>query len=174
MGNPFIGEIRMFGGNFAPSGWSFCNGALVGVSQNEALFNLLGTTYGGDGQNTFGLPDLQGRVPVNQGQGGSLSNYVLGQRDGAETVTLTAQQLPSHTHTALGSATGAGVTSPSNATWGNSGVSNNSFGAAAAATGTMNPAALAMNSGGQAHDNMLPFLAISFIISLYGVFPSPN
>jgi microcystin-dependent protein len=172
MGNPFIGEIRMFGGNFAPSGWSFCNGALVGISQNAALYNLIGTTYGGDGQNTFGLPDLQGRVPVHQGQGAGLSNYGLGQVGGAETVTLSLQQLPSHTHPAMGNPTGAGVANPSNNTWGNSSISNNSFGAGTAATATMNTAALSMNSGGQAHDNMLPFLAISFIISLYGAYPS--
>jgi microcystin-dependent protein len=174
MGNPFIGEIRIFGGNFAPSGWSFCNGTLVSIAQNETLYNLIGTTYGGDGNNTFALPDLQGRVPVHQGQSGSLSNYVLGQKGGVEAVTLTVQQLPSHTHTALGSATGGGVANPSNATWGNNGIQNKSFGQGSAASATMNAASLGMNAGGQAHDNMLPFLVISFIISLFGVYPSPN
>ena len=108
MAQPYIGEIRLFGGLFAISGWSFCNGSLLPISQNPALFQLLGTTYGGDGVNTFAIPDLQGRVPVHQGQGAG-QNYVIGQKSGVETVTLTTAQLPSHPHGALGSARMAGV-----------------------------------------------------------------
>jgi microcystin-dependent protein len=149
MGQPYIAEIRLFGGNFAPYGWSFCNGALLSISQNDAMFNLIGTTYGGDGQNTFGLPDLQGRVPVHQGQGPGLSNYVLGQKGGAETVTLTVGQLPAHNHAAIG-AYGPG---PSNA--------------------TMNAGCIGNTGGNQPHDNVLPFTAVSFIISLQGIYPTP-
>src|SRR5664279_3944416 len=102
MSQPFVGEIRMFGGNFAPAGWAFCNGALIPIAENETLFNLIGTTYGGDGQNTFALPDLQGRVPVHQGNG-----FVMGQRAGAESVTLTQAQMPAHTHVLRGSSSAA-------------------------------------------------------------------
>src|SRR6476620_11735329 len=99
MSNPYIGEIRMFGGNFAPVGWAFCDGSLISISENDALFNLIGTTYGGDGQSTFGLPDLRGRLPVHQGQGtGITQSYVIGELAGVETVTLTTQQIPSHNH----------------------------------------------------------------------------
>src|SRR5881394_307932 len=99
MSNPYIGEIRMFGGNFAPNGWAFCDGSLIAISENDALFNLIGTTYGGDGQNTFALPDLRGRIPVHQGQGPGISqNYTIGEVAGVENVTLTTQQIPSHNH----------------------------------------------------------------------------
>jgi microcystin-dependent protein len=171
MAQPFIGEIRMFGGNYAPVGWAFCNGALQSISQNTAMYQLLGTTYGGDGQSTFGLPDLQGRVPVCQGQGTGLSNYVLGQKGGAETVTLTSGQLPQHTHTALGSATGGAASSPANATWGNNAIQNKSFGPGTSADASMG-GSLAMSGGSQPHDNMLPFQVISFIIALNGIYPS--
>src|SRR5208283_1924144 len=100
MANPFVGEIRMFGGNFAPSGWDFCNGQLLSISEFSTLFNLIGTTYGGDGENTFGLPDLQGRFPVHQGQGPGLANYLIGQKAGEENVTVTVNQLPAHSHPA--------------------------------------------------------------------------
>src|SRR5271170_3444145 len=103
MGSPYIGELRLFGGNFAPFGWALCNGALLAISQNDTLYQLIGTTYGGDGVNTFGLPDLQGRFPIHQGQGSGLQNYVQGQRSGSENVTLTAVQLPAHSHPAVGS-----------------------------------------------------------------------
>ncbi|MGD0270595.1 MAG: tail fiber protein [Candidatus Sulfotelmatobacter sp.] len=174
MAQPYIGEIRLFGGTFAPAGWSFCNGATMSIQQNDALYNLIGTTYGGNGQTTFNLPDLQGRVPVHQGQGAGLQNYVLGQKGGAQTVTLTVAQLPSHPHTAVGSASGAGTGSPANATWGNSGIGNESFGPGTSASQTMNAASTSFTGGNQPHDNMLPFLAVSFIIALQGVYPSPS
>jgi microcystin-dependent protein len=170
MTQPYIGEIRMFGGNFAPYGWAFCNGALQSISQNDTLFNLIGTTYGGDGQQTFALPDLQGRIPIHQGQGNGLSNYGLGQKAGVETVTLTAVQLPLHNHNALGGA-GNSTPSPGNASWGNS-PSNRVFGPGASANGSMNAGSIALNSGGQPHDNLMPFLVISFIVALTGIYPS--
>jgi microcystin-dependent protein len=173
MAQPYIGEIRMFGGNFAIQGWAFCDGSLQSISQNQALFQLLGTTYGGDGVNTFGLPDLQGRIPVHQGQGAGLQNYVLGQKGGVEAVTLTGLQLPAHSHTAMGSATGAPVNSPANATWGNSAIANKSFGPGTSANASMNAGSLGLTGGNLPHDNLLPFQVISFIISLEGIFPSP-
>src|ERR1700737_2649686 len=104
MSNPYVGEIRMFGGNFAPAGWAFCNGALIPISENDTLFNLIGTTYGGDGQSTFALPDLQGRLPIHAGQGPGISqNYIQGEKAGVETVTLTINQLPTHTHALMAS-----------------------------------------------------------------------
>ncbi len=171
MGESYVGEIRMFGGNFAPVGWAFCAGQLMPISENEVLFNLIGTTFGGDGQDTFGLPDLQGRVPMHQGGG-----FIIGQNGGAETVTLTGQQIPTHGHNAL--------------TTGQPGTTNipgtNAIFADTAAAGSIttylpfvsgNPQqplrsnVLANTGGNQPHDNMQPFLAIRFIISLFGVFP---
>lgn len=173
MAQPYIGEIRMFGGTFAPNGWSFCNGASMSIAQNDALYNLIGTTYGGDGINTFNLPNLQGRLPIHQGQGAGLQNYPIGQQGGAETVTLTAAQLPQHSHTALGSATGAPATNPAAATWGNNGLQNNSFGPGTSANNQMSPQSISMNTGNnQPHDNLQPYLVISFIIALNGVYPS--
>src|ERR1043166_9723068 len=116
MSQPFVGEIRLFAGNFPPAGWAFCNGASQAISENETLFNLIGTTYGGDGQNTFNLPDLQSRVPIHQGTNpGTGTNYTLGQLGGVETVTLTTQQIPSHTHTFVASGASGSAFSPSNA-----------------------------------------------------------
>ncbi len=123
MGSPYIGELRLFGGNFAPLGWALCNGQLLSISQNASLYQLIGTTYGGDGVNTFGLPNLQGRFPVHQGQGNGLQNYVLGQMAGSETVTLLANQLPAHNHGAVGS--NGNATPPANATWGSSTAATN-------------------------------------------------
>jgi microcystin-dependent protein len=173
MGQPYIAEIRLFGGNFAPYGWSFCNGALLSISQNDAMFNLIGTTYGGDGQNTFGLPDLQGRVPVHQGQGPGLSNYVLGQKGGAETVTLTVGQLPAHNHAAIGAnSTGQASTSPTNSSWGGPNPNADSYGPGPS-NATMNAGCIGNTGGNQPHDNVLPFTAVSFIISLQGIYPTP-
>jgi microcystin-dependent protein len=171
MAQPYIGEIRMFGGTFAIQGWAFCNGALQSISQNEALYQLLGTTYGGDGVNTFALPDLQGRVPVHQGQGAGLQNYVLGQKSGVETVTLVTAQLPAHSHIAM-AGSGAAQSSPANTSWGS--VSNNTYGPGTSAANTMNAGSMGLSGSGQPHDNMLPFLVLTFIIALYGVFPSPS
>jgi microcystin-dependent protein len=172
MADPFIGEIRMFGGNFAIQGWAFCDGSLQSIAQNDALFALLGTTYGGDGVQTYALPDLRGRVPVNQGQGAGLSNYVIGQRGGAETVTLSGSQLPQHQHIAVGTVQGAPTSNPANNNWGNSSPAANSFGPGASANATMNAASIANTGGNQPHENMLPFLVINYIIALFGIYPS--
>jgi microcystin-dependent protein len=170
MGSPYIGEIRIFAGNFAPNGWAFCNGALQAINQNSALFSLIGTTYGGDGVNTFGLPDLQGRVPIHQGTDGSGNNYVMGQRAGVEAVTLTTGQIPAHTHVPQANSGPGNQQSPANGVW------------ATPSTGTiysnvapslgMAPAAIVSAGTSLPHDNMVPFLAVSFIISLFGIFPS--
>ena len=167
MGQPYIGEIRMFAGNFAPLGWNFCNGAILAIADNTTLFQLIGTTYGGDGQQTFALPDLQGRLPVHQGPG-----FILSQRAGVESVTLTANQIPLHTHPPLSSNAAADSTNPANAVWGVA-TQARSY-AAPPPDGAMNPAAIQNAGGSQPHDNMPPFLAVSFIISLFGIFPSQN
>jgi microcystin-dependent protein len=166
MSQPYIGEIRMFGGNFAPLGWSFCEGQFLAISQNDALFNLIGTTYGGDGQSTFALPDLRGRFPMHVGPG-----FVLGQKDGTETVTLTLQQMPLHNHLAVCSPGGGSVPWAANSFW-----STDPAGATAAYSASggspMAGNAIGNSVGNQPHDNMQPYLAVSFIISLFGVFPS--
>jgi microcystin-dependent protein len=169
MSQPYIGEIRLFGGNFAPAGWNFCDGSLLSIAQFSALFQLIGTTYGGDGQNTFAVPDLRGRVPVHMGQGAGLQNYVLGQIAGSESVTLTANQVAVHGHGALGSVGGASAT-PQNATWGNGGITTHIFGTPA--NNSMNSASVGATGGNQPHDNLHPFQVVSFIISLFGVFPT--
>ncbi len=165
MGEPFVGEIRMFGGSFAPAGWAFCSGQLMAIAENDTLFTLIGTTYGGDGQSTFGLPDLQGRIPIHQGNG-----LVIGEKSGVEAVTLTTQQIPSHSHVP-GCQSGAGSQAPGNGVWA---ASLSSIYSDAAPSLLMNPSAIASAGGSQPHDNMMPFLTISFIISLFGVFPTQN
>ncbi|MCX6982625.1 MAG: tail fiber protein [Verrucomicrobia bacterium] len=167
MGQPYVGEIRMFGGNFAPAGWAFCDGSLLAISENDVLFSLIGTTYGGDGQNTFALPDLRGRLPVHQGAG-----FVLAQSGGVEAVTLTVNQIPAHTHPLVGAAAPGDQVSPA----GN--VLAHSFSVTPyvndVPTGAMNPGTVASAGGNQPHENMQPFLCVSFIISLFGIFPSPT
>ncbi len=168
MGTSYVGEIRMFGGNFAPVGWAFCQGQLLPISENDALFQLIGTTYGGDGQSTFALPNLQSRVPVHVGTGGG-SSYVLGQSGGVESVTLTVNQIPAHHHAPLAS-TGAGPqSSPAGNVWANSTNLPYSTNAPAAA---LAPNAVQAAGGSQPHDNMIPYLVVNFIISLFGVFPT--
>lgn len=171
MAQPYVGEIRMFGGNFAIAGWAFCDGSLLPISENETLFQLIGTTYGGDGQTTFGLPDLRGRVPIHMGQGPGLQNYVLAQNGGVESVTLTIQQIPIHTHTPAASNTGASDT-PANNFWANS-TTGKPY-SAAPPTIQMNAGTISPTGGSQPHDNMIPFLCVTYIISLFGIFPSPN
>lgn len=171
MSSPFIGEIRIFAGNFAPVGWAFCDGSLIPISQNDALFNLIGTTYGGDGQSTFALPNLQSRVPVHQGTDSFGNTYVLGQAAGVETVTLTTNQIPVHTHAPLASSAAGNQASPANGVWAVTGTSQYSTTAPALA---MNAGALSPAGGSQPHDNMIPFLAVNFILSLFGVFPTQN
>jgi len=170
MSDPFIGEIRMLAGNFAPRGWAFCEGQLISIAQNTALFSLLGTQYGGNGSSTFGLPDLRGRVPISQGQGPGRSLASMGDRFGTETETLTAAQMPLHGHAEQASASTASTAAGPSGALANAGVSlygaePNVDRAAAAVTAT---------GGGQAHNNMAPFLALSFIIALQGIYPSRN
>lgn len=167
MAQPYVGEIRLFAGNFAPAGWLFCAGQLLPIAENETLFALIGTTYGGDGQFTFALPDLRGRVPLHQGSG-----YVLAETGGVESVTLTSLQLPAHTH-ALRASSAAGTGSgPGNALLAATG-SVNSYGSGNADQ-PMTAGALSSSGSSQPHDNMAPYLAVSYIISLFGIFPSPN
>ena len=167
MAQPYVGEIRMFAGNFAPSGWMFCEGQLLPISENETLFQLIGTMYGGDGQSTFGLPDLRGRVPLHQGNG-----YVLAEAAGVESVTLTVQQIPAHTHALLATtAVGAGA-SPAGSVLAASGSSN--VYRPAPASALMSAQTVGPTGGSQPHTNLQPYLCIDFIISLFGIFPSPT
>ncbi|HEX4137512.1 MAG TPA: tail fiber protein [Bryobacteraceae bacterium] len=184
MAEPYLGEIRMFGFNFAPQGWAMCNGQLLPINQNTALFSLLGTSYGGNGSTTFALPDLRGRVAIQQGSGVGLTPYVIGEVGGSENVTLTAQQMPTHNHAVGcdGSNTGVGgsafgvgtggtptnhipglATSPGDAAY-----SNN------APNATMNPAMIGTAGGNVPHPNVQPYLALTFCIALEGIFPSRN
>jgi microcystin-dependent protein len=169
---PYVGELRMFGGNFAPAGWAFCNGQLVPISQNETLFQVIGTTYGGDGQNTFGLPDLRGRRPVHQGLSLNGTSYPIGQAGGVETVTLTLNQVPVHTHAPQAVAEAGSLSAPAGATWAQ--WSNNPYALSGSPTVQMAGNALGATGGGQPHDNLPPYLAVSYIISLFGIFPSQN
>jgi len=172
MSNPFLAEIRIFTGNFAPKGWALCNGQILPLSQNTALFSLLGTTYGGDGKSNFQLPNLQGSAPMQAGQGPGLSLRDLGEIGGEPTVTLLQSEMPQHNHTAQGAAPG-GVADPTNNAWG-SGLKTAAptYAAANAQTNTnMNAAALSIAGGNQPHNNLQPFLGLNFIIALQGVFP---
>jgi microcystin-dependent protein len=155
----------MFGGNFAPAGWAFCNGALLPISENDVLFNLIGTTYGGDGQETFALPNLQSRIPLHVGSG-----FAQGQTGGVETVTLTTSQIPVHSHVPQAN-TVPGQTSPLNGVWAATNPSLNNY-SNGAPTLAMATAAVGSSGGSQPHDNMVPCLAVNFILSLFGIFPS--
>jgi microcystin-dependent protein len=167
MAQPYVGEIRMFAGNFAPAGWMFCQGQLLPISENETLFQLIGTTYGGDGQSTFGLPDLRGRIPLHQGNG-----FTLAEQGGAEAVTITVNQLPAHTHPLVAVGASGNQTSPAGA------LPAQSFNIAPyindAPTGNFNVNAVGPVGGSQPHENLMPFLCLDFIISLFGIFPSPT
>jgi microcystin-dependent protein len=173
MSTPYVGEIRMFGGNFAPAGWAFCDGSLLAISENDTLFTLIGTTYGGDGQQTFGLPDLRGRLPIHMGTGAGLSSRVIGQNGGTESVTLTVNQLPGHAHAFLGSANSASALSPAGAVAA-SPTNIDLYRPGSTPDQVMASNAIGPVGGSQPHDNLQPFLCISFIISLYGVFPTQN
>ncbi len=168
MTEPYLGEIRNFGFNFAPVGWALCQGQLLSISQNSALFSLLGTMYGGNGVTTFGLPDLRGRMPLGFGQGPGLNNYVQGEAAGSETVTLLGTQMPSHNHTVAGSSTPTGK-SPAG--------SVPAFTSAGASYGTaqdlsMSQTMIGFSGGGQPHDNMQPYLVTNWCIALEGIYPS--
>lgn len=171
MSSPYVGEIRMFAGNFAPVGWALCQGQVLPISENEVLFNLIGTTYGGDGQTTFALPNLASRVPIHMGTGGGLSPRVIGESGGVETVTLTTQQIPLHSHVPQAVSGNGDQTTPQNAIWASAATSRYSSNAPALA---MSPALVNPAGGSQPHDNLMPYLAINFIISLFGIFPTPT
>lgn len=168
MAQPYVGELRMFGGNFAPAGWMFCAGQLLPISENETLFQLIGTTYGGDGQTTFGLPDLRGRVPIHQGNG-----FVLAQTGGAESITLTVNQIPSHSHVPIANSGNGTSTDPTNNVWASQ-PALLQYSAPGSANINLPANTLAPTGGSQPHDNFQPYLCVEFIISLFGIFPSPT
>ena len=167
MAQPYVGEIRIFAGNFAPAGWMFCEGQLIPISENETLFQLMGTTYGGDGQSTFGLPDLRGRIPIHQGNG-----FILAETGGVESVTLTVNQIPSHSHpqvvsNSVSSQPNPGNNMPSQSTQATMYIQD-------VPDANMAPNAVSPVGGSQPHTNMQPYLCVNFIISLFGIFPSPT
>lgn len=164
MAQPFVGEIRQFAGNFAPQGWALCSGQLVSIAENDILFTLIGTTYGGDGQTTFALPNLQGRVPIHVGSG-----LPIGSSGGTESVTLNINQLPVHSHPVASSATG-GSDSPANNVWG--GAQSVAPYGASPGNALMNAASVGSSGGNQPHENRIPYVAVTYIIALYGIFPS--
>jgi len=167
MAQPYVGEIRMFAGNFAPAGWMFCEGQLLPISEFETLFNLIGTTYGGDGQSTFALPDLRGRIPLHFGNG-----FTLAETGGVEEVTLTVSQIPAHSHPYLGSTNlGTGVV-PTGQAGGKGGVSTILPYGTDAPVSPISPSAVGSTGGSQPHNNFQPYLCVDFIISLFGIFPS--
>ena len=172
MSEPFVGEIRMFAGNFAPRGWAFCDGSLLAVSQNDALFSLFGTIYGGDGRTTFGLPDLRGRIPIHQGSGPGLSPRAIGHKAGAESVTLNANQMPSHSHSLVPSNALGNVQSPSGKTMARIDAGDLYKTPPAPTTPDMESDALGLTGGSQAHSNLMPALCIYFIVALVGIYPS--
>ncbi|NJL28407.1 MAG: phage tail protein [Thermoanaerobaculia bacterium] len=169
MAQPYVGEIRMFAGNFAPAGWMFCEGQLLPISENETLFQLIGTTYGGDGESTFALPDLRGRIPVHQGNG-----FILAETGGVEEVTLTVSQIPAHSHAMLGTNnTASTLTAQNNVLANSTGATVFPYGTDAPRT-TLQPSSISSVGGSQPHTNFQPYLCIDFIISLFGIFPSPT
>jgi len=170
MAQPYVGEIRMFAGNFAPAGWMFCEGQVLPISENETLFQLVGTTYGGDGQSTFALPDLRGRVPIHQGNG-----FILAETGGAEAITLTVNQIPAHTHPHLCTSNAASASAPGpNVVPARTSLATITPYGSDAPTGTLSPTAISPIGGSQPHTNMQPYLCVDFIISLFGIFPSPT
>lgn len=169
MATPYVGEVRMFAGNFAPAGWMFCEGQLLSISENETLFQLIGTTYGGDGQNTFALPDLRGRIPIHQGNG-----FILAETGGAEEVTLTVNQIPAHAHPLLATRNTATTQAARlQVMAASTGATVSPYGSDAPLT-NLAPATIGPVGGSQPHTNLQPYLCVSFIISLFGIFPQPN
>ena len=174
MADPFVAEIRIFPFNFAPRGWAFCDGQLLPLSQNTALFSLLGTTYGGNGQSNFALPNMQGSAPMHPGQGPGLSLHDLGETGGSETVTLLLTEMPLHSHTPVNARASGGQANPTGNMWGTSSaakVAANFYAPAGGGTLAMNAGALATQGGNQPHNNMMPYLTLNFCIALQGVFP---
>jgi len=172
MGQPFIGECRLVGFNFAPNGWLMCQGQLIPISDNPALFNLIGTTYGGDGQQTFAMPDLQGRVPIHQGSNTGVP-FVIGQPGGVEQVTLTTQQMPTHTHPLQACGSNGNSNNPqNNVLAGNP--TQVYYGPNPAPVRAMNPAAITLAGGSVPHDNLQPYLTMTWVISLFGIFPTQS
>lgn len=175
--DPFVAEIRAFGFNFAPTGWALCNGQLLAISQNTALFSLLGTNYGGDGRSTFGLPNLQGSAAIHAGAsaGPGLTQHFLGETGGTQNITLITSELPAHGHAASGK-TGGTVASPAGQVWGNPGgrPAPNFFANAVGTAQSMNPLALSLTGGNQPHNNLMPYLTVNFCIALQGVYPARN
>lgn len=169
MAQPYVGEIRMFAGNFAPAGWMFCEGQLLPISENETLFQLIGTTYGGDGESTFALPDLRGRIPIHQGNG-----FILAETGGAEEITLTVSQIPAHTHPMLCSVNQAGAFAPLNQVPGLMQLATTTPYGTDNPGVTLAPTAVGPVGGSQPHTNFQPYLCVNFIISLFGIFPSPT
>ncbi len=169
MAQPYVGEIRMFAGNFAPAGWQFCEGQLLPISENETLFQLIGTTYGGDGQETFALPDLRGRIPLHFGNG-----FILAETGGVETVNLTIQQIPAHSHAFLASMDNADSPNPRGRVAAQSGSRIDLYDSTQAPATLMSPNAVGSTGGSQPHNNYQPYLCVDFIISLFGLFPSPT
>ncbi len=179
MSEPFLGEIRMVGFNFAAKGWALCNGQLLSIAQNTALFSLLGTTYGGDGITTFALPNLQGRLPMHWGNGPGLSGRVIGEMSGSESVTLISTQIPAHNHPLNCTTTGGATDNPTGTLLATSADANlnpiNTYlGGSAAPNAQMAPTSIGLAGGSQPHDNMPPFLCVTFIIALEGIYPSRN
>src|SRR5205814_84529 len=167
MAQPYVGEVRMFAGNFAPAGWMFCEGQLLPISEYETLFQLIGTTYGGDGQSTFALPDLRGRLPIHMGNG-----FTLAETGGAEQITLTQQQIPSHTHAFVATTNPGGTTNPQGNLLASS--PNVTLYIEDVTAANLNVASIASTGGSQPHTNFQPYLCLDFIISLFGIFPSPT
>jgi microcystin-dependent protein len=171
--DPLIASIILFAGNFAPRGWAFCQGQILSIAQNTALFSLLGTTYGGNGQTTFALPDLRGRVPIQQGQGPGLSSYDLGQVAGSESGTLTTNNLPAHNHSLIATSETGSVSAPAGAYLANTGALDKEYNTSGTLV-AMNAGAVGVAGGSQPFDKMQPYLALNFIIALEGIFPSRN
>ena len=169
MAQPYVGEIRMFAGNFAPAGWMFCEGQLLPISENETLFQLIGTTYGGDGESTFALPDLRGRIPIHQGNG-----FILAETGGAEEITLTVNQIPAHSHPLLASASQADSGTPTGRVAAEESFAGFDFYIESPPTVNMAATAIGPVGGSQPHTNFQPYLCVDFIISLFGIFPSPT
>lgn len=171
--NPYLGMIMLFAGNFQINGWAICNGQLINISQNTALFSILGTTYGGDGRQTFGLPDLRGRVPIHMGQGPGLSNYIQGETGGAESTTLLIGNLPQHNHPLIATSEAGTTSDPAGAYLGNTGALDREYNT----SGTnvqMNAGAIGIAGSSQPFNNLQPYLVVNYLIALSGIYPSRN